>query len=335
MNPVLALLPHSPDPLALITVLIPPTILSSLFLISFGFFVRFQRNPSLRVVSWSSDYLLIQFFPMSMSSVKSPYTIPPLCSHLASYKLKNGLGGYNSLQESLRIAANGKLTILKPDSRASNCSSCSGLRQSLYLCLSCSSLSCLDHTLSHTRSSLGHEIAVDIERAELYCVTCRDQVYDPDFDRAVMSRYIREVMPRGRNGFEGIGVISERSSKRRRLVSGLDSDFSVSKQLIRPGYQRAKSCYPLGLRGLNNLGNTCFMNSILQVLLHAPPLRNYFLNDKHNREACRKVSADHFCLLCNIDFIFSAVFSGDRSPFSPAQFLYRWSNLFLILSKVL
>jgi ubiquitin carboxyl-terminal hydrolase 22/27/51 len=87
--------------------------------------------------------------------------------------------------------------------------------------------------------------------------------------------------------------------------------------------RRAKSCYPLGLRGLNNLGSTCFMNSILQALLHAPPFRNYFLSERHDRETCRKRSSDQSCLACDIGVIFSAVYSGDRTPYSPAQFLYR------------
>ena len=48
--------------------------------------------------------------------------------------------------------------------------------------------------------------------------------------------------------------------------------------------------------GLYNLGNTCFMNSVLQCLTHSPPLRNYLMNLKHN---CTKKDGQ-FCIVCTM-----------------------------------
>ena len=39
-----------------------------------------------------------------------------------------------------------------------------------------------------------------------------------------------------------------------------------------------------GKTGLDNLGNTCYMNCSLQALLHTEPLAEYFLSQSHHKD---------------------------------------------------
>lgn len=90
------------------------------------------------------------------------------------------------------------------------------------------------------------------------------------------------------------------------------------------------------------------MNVVLQSLLHNPLLRNYFLADAHNMATCvlasslfvgsfgvvagprsqRDVRGENgmmqkqVCLGCNMDELYSQVFSGATAPFAPNHFLY-------------
>ena len=49
----------------------------------------------------------------------------------------------------------------------------------------CSEIDCSDHFLTNAQSNHGHAVAVDVERSELYCFLCNNQVYDLECDRFV------------------------------------------------------------------------------------------------------------------------------------------------------
>ena len=69
----------------------------------------------------------------------------------------------------------------------------------------------------------------------------------------------------------------------------IEAPTSSSSSLYDTGYRSSnftvrQSTKTIGTTGLNNLGNTCFMNSALQCLSNAIPLTSYFLGDTWSQE---------------------------------------------------
>lgn len=189
------------------------------------------------------------------------------------------------------------------------------------------------------KRSKTHDICVDRKLRELYCTKCDDYVYLDDFDVVVYALETRgagqapvPLVNSGRGGprsvqGEGSGSGDGQQTEEWKSDSGEDEMIPgevpdvKSEEFVNVS---SKDAWPLGLRGMNNMGNTCFMNSILQAFIRTPKIRDYYLQGRHFKGNCRVSGEGGRCVECELDAVISTVFSGERTPYSPVNFLHTW-----------
>ena len=151
------------------------------------------------------------------------------------------------------------------------------LKENLWLCLECGNLGCgraqfggvagNSHGLEHTEMS-SHAVAVKLGSitsegtADIYCYACNEERTDPELANH-LARWGINIAERQK---------TEKSLTEMQIEQNLKWDFSMTTE-------DGKELQPLfgkGLTGLRNIGNSCYLASILQCLFSIPNFQNRY-----------------------------------------------------------
>ncbi|PVU91636.1 hypothetical protein BB561_004290 [Smittium simulii] len=131
------------------------------------------------------------------------------------------------------------------------------------------------HIIEHLNHS-KHNFAVDFYHMQIYCNICKDYIYDP-----TMLSWLRGMSIRW---YAALCDSAEPEAKRPRII-GVSIDITPQEARFAKEHATVRPCG--GLRGLLNLGATCYLNVIVQAIFQNPLIRGWLLSGGHTPNRCK------------------------------------------------
>ncbi|KAH9959709.1 ubiquitin carboxyl-terminal hydrolase 14 [Russula compacta] len=201
-----------------------------------------------------------------------------------------------------------------PAAGLAHCSRCD-LKENLWLCLTCGALGCgrqihgglggNGHALAHFKES-AHPVCVKLGtitpegHADIHCYACDESRIDPELVLHLANFGINVQTQKK----------TEKSMTELQIEHNLKFDFSLTDE----AGNAFEPVFGPGLTGLQNLGNSCYMSSVLQALFVLLPFQQRYaapLAVQHWSKCVEPLPAS--CLECQMYKVADGLLSGRYS----------------------